>query len=137
MEGVDGLLVADLPLPSPDRAEIRLVRESPAYFVAAPVRSQELPENLMGLALTEARDFQITFRLRRDAFAPLAVLPRWYPDFPSCIVVAFVKPEDIVDTTVEVGRLGRRIVVIQVVGEGHHEQCPVDVHQSGPSSQNA
>ena len=91
----------------------------------------------MVLPVIEAGDFQIAFRRRRDAFAPHAVLLRWYPDFPSCIVVAFVEPDDIVDTTAEVGRLGRRIVVIQAVGEVHHEQRPVDAHQSRPSSQNA
>ena len=79
---------------------------------------------LMVLPVIEARDFQIAFRRRRGAFAPHAVLPRWYPDFPSCIVIAFVEPDDIVHTAVEVGRLGRRIVAIQVVGEVHHEQRP-------------
>ena len=79
---------------------------------------------LMVLPVIEARDFQIAFRRRRGAFAPHAVLPRWYPGFPSCIVIAFVEPDDIVHTAVEVGRLGRRIVAIQVVGEVHHEQRP-------------
>ena len=91
----------------------------------------------MVFAVTEVRDFQITFRLRRDAFAPLAVLLGRYSGFAICFIVAFTVPNDIARAPVEVGRLGKRIVVIHVAPEGHHEQCPVDVHQSGPSSQNA
>ena len=86
MEGMDGLLVANIPLPSPDRAGIRRVQMPPARIVAGrPVRPQELPEDLMAFALIEARDFQITFRLRRDAFAPLAVLLGRYPRFPFAL----------------------------------------------------
>ena len=90
----------------------------------------------MVLAVIKARDFQITYRLRRDAFTLLAVVLCRYP-FSWCVVVAVIGPNGIARTPVEVGRLGKRIVETYVAPEGHHEQCLVDLHRSEPSSQNA
>ena len=74
MEGMDRPLVADVPLPSPDRAGIRVVDAAPAHVVVGPVGSQEFLEDVVMVAVIEAREFQIALRLGGDAPAPLPVL---------------------------------------------------------------
>ena len=72
-----------------------------------------------------------------DAFAPLAVLPGRYPRFSVGVLVVFVEPDDIAGAPVEVSRLGKGIVEIDITPEGHNEQRSVDGHEPRPSSQNA
>ena len=91
----------------------------------------------MVFAVIEARNLQIPLRLRHDAFAPLAVLPGRYPRFSVGVLVVFVESDEIAGAPVEVSRLGKGIVEVDITPEGHHEQRSVDGHEPRPPSQNA
>ena len=54
------------------------------FRIGTLARTLELPEDFAVLAVIKAGDLQIALRLRRDTFAPLAVLFRRYSFPPVC-----------------------------------------------------
>ena len=132
METMHGSFVADISLPSPDRARIRRSCTAPSRIIVGPVRSQELPEDLVVFAVIEAGDLEIALGLRRDAFAALSVLLGWYPGFPVGVLIVLVEPHHIAHAPIEVGRLWERIVEIHIPPESHREQHSIDDQHPRP-----